>query len=371
MPALDPEMATPVHCRLREEGVDLRLGEGVSAFQPDGFEPDGGGLRVRTAVGGDYPADLVVLAIGVKPETSLARAAGLEVGDLGGLRVDARMRTSDPRIWAVGDVVEVRHVVTGRPALLPLAGPANRQGRIAADSIFGRRSRFRGVQGTSVCGLFGMTMAVTGASESLLRRCGMAFERIYLHPGHHVGYYPGSRPIDVKLLFAPQDGRILGAQAVGWEGVDKRIDVIAAAIQSRMTVYDLEESELCYAPQFGAAKDPVNVSGMIAANALRGDAPVSSWEEVLAGQDEGALLIDVRDEDEFAAGHVEGAINLPLHQLRGRLDELPRHRRLEIYCLVGHRGYYATRLLRLHGFDARNVSGGYKTWRQMEALCGE
>jgi rhodanese-related sulfurtransferase len=251
--------------------------------------------------------------------------------------------------------------------LLPLAGPANRQGRIAADSMFGRPSRFRGVQGTSVCGLFGMTLAVTGAGERQLRAADMAYEKIYLHPGHHVGYYPGSKPIDLKLLYAPDDGRLLGAQAVGWEGVDKRVDVIAMAIQGGMSVFDLEECELCYAPQFGAAKDPVNLAGMIGANALRGDAPVVSWEAERGG----AVLLDVRDRDEFDEDHPAGAVNLPLHELRSRLDELPRDRPLHVYCLVGQRAYYATRLLRLHGFDARNLTGGYKTWRQVEELCGD
>jgi NADPH-dependent 2,4-dienoyl-CoA reductase/sulfur reductase-like enzyme/rhodanese-related sulfurtransferase len=367
MPALDAEMATPVHCRLREEGVDLRLNEGVAAVEEGGPQADGAPLLVRTDAGAALPADLVILAIGVRPETALARAAGVDLGDLGGVRVDAQMRTSDPSIWAVGDVVEVQHVVTGKPMLLPLAGPANRQGRIAADSMFGRPSRFRGVQGTSVCGLFGMTLAVTGAGERQLRAADMAYEKIYLHPGHHVGYYPGSKPIDLKLLYAPDDGRLLGAQAVGWEGVDKRVDVIAMAIQGGMSVFDLEECELCYAPQFGAAKDPVNLAGMIGANALRGDAPVVSWEAERGG----AVLLDVRDRDEFDEDHPAGAVNLPLHELRSRLDELPRDRPLHVYCLVGQRAYYATRLLRLHGFDARNLTGGYKTWRQVEELCGD
>ena len=358
MPALDAEMATPLHCRLREEGVDLRLQESVSSFEEVGDR-----LVVHTDLGHRVPADLVVLGIGVRPETMLAASCGLEVGQLGGLRVDAQMRTNDPAIWAVGDVVENHHIVTGRPCLMPLAGPANRQGRVAADSIFGRPTRFRGVQGTSVCGLFGMTVATTGASESLLQSCEIPFEKLYLHPGHHVGYYPGSRPIDVKLLYSPDDGRLLGAQAVGWEGVDKRIDVLATALQAGLSVFDMEEVELCYAPQFGAAKDPVNIAGMIGANALRGDAPLAYW-----GDEEGQLL-DVRDPDEFAVGHAPGALHIPLHRLRERLSELPKDQPLRVYCLVGQRAYYATRLLRLNGFDARNVTGGYKTYLQLQEQC--
>ncbi len=357
LPALDAEMATPLQCRLIEKGVDLRLQASVTAFEQSDDR-----LIVHMDAGESIPADLVVLGIGVRPETHLARSCGLELGDLGGIRVDEQLRTSDPSIWAVGDVVENRHIVTNRWCLMPLAGPANRQGRVAADSIYDRPSKFRGVQGTSICGLFGMTVATTGANETMLKACDMAYQKIYLHPGHHVGYYPGARPLDIKLLFAP-DGRILGAQAVGWEGVDKRIDVIATALQAGMSVYDLEEVELCYAPQFGAAKDPVNIAGMIGANALRDDAPVRFWNEPL---DED--LLDVRDPDEFAAGHVPGAINIPLHHLRERLNELPVDRPIGVYCLVGQRAYYATRLLRLHGFDARNITGGYKTYLQFQEV---
>jgi rhodanese-related sulfurtransferase len=232
---------------------------------------------------------------------------------------------------------------------------------VAADAICGRSVRFRGVQATAVCGVFGLTVAMTGGNEKTLRRVGMNYERVYLHPGHHVGYYPGAKPIAMKLLFSPEDGRVLGAQALGEEGVEKRIDVIATAIQNRATVYDLEEAELCYAPQFGAAKDPVNVAGMIAANVLRGDAPLARWEDVPAGA---ALLLDVREPGEFAAGHVEGAVNIPLPELRRRLGELPRDRELWLYCGVGQRSYYAVRILRQHGFSARNLPGGFKTYSQ-------
>jgi len=361
LPPLDPEMAGYVAERLRAHGVALRLGAGVEGFRPR----DGGGLEVLAAGGEALPADVVILAIGVRPETALARAAGLTLGERGGIRVDEQMRTSDPHIWAVGDVVEVRDVVTGAWQLMPLAGPANRQGRIAAASILGRAAtadastRFRGVQGTAVCGLFGLTVAMTGASEKSLARAGRDdFERVYLHPGSHVGYYPGATPIHMKVLFARRDGRILGAQAVGEAGVERRIDVVAMAIQMGGTVYDLEEAELCYAPQFGAAKDPVNLAGMVAANHLRGDLPLAAWSE-LAGTT--AQLVDVRRPAEYARGHVPGAINVPLERLRVALDRLPRDRELWLVCAVGQRAYYATRLLQHHGFRVRVLSGGMET----------
>ena len=354
LPRLDPGMAQPLQAHLQERGVAVYTGDGVAAFTQ---EEDG--LAVYTSRGRRLPTDLVVLGLGVRPETGLAVQAGLELGPSGGIRVDQQMRTNDPRIWAVGDAVEVRDWVTGEDALVPLAGPANRQGRIAADAIAGRPSRFRGVQGTAVCGVFDLVAAITGASEKTLRRLGRPYAKVYGHPGHHVGYYPEAHPIDMKLLFEPEGGRLLGAQAVGRAGVEKRIDVIAMALQQGATVFDLEEAELCYAPQFGAAKDPVNVVGMVAANALRGDAPVARWEDL---EDSDALLLDVRDADEFAAGAVSGALNLPLHQLRQRLGELPHERPIWVYCQVGQRAYYATRILRLSGFDAHNLSGGYKTY---------
>jgi rhodanese-related sulfurtransferase len=285
----------------------------------------------------------------------------LEIGDRGGIRVNAQMQTSDPKIWAVGDVVEVKDFMTGEWTVIPLAGPANRQGRIAADVICGRDSTFRGVQGTSVCGLFGLTIASTGVNEKTLQRLRWDYGKVYLHPGHHVSYYPNAKPIDLKLLFLNQNGRILGAQAVGEEGAEKRIDVIAMALQTGATVFDLEEAELCYAPQFGAAKDPVNMAGMIAANALRGDAPLVHWQQL--ADLNGRLLLDVRNVNEFAAGHVKGAVNIPLSQLRGQMRELNPDREIWVYCQVGQRAYYATRVLRLNGFNAHNLSGGFKTYQ--------
>ena len=357
MPPLDPEMAEYAKQRLESRGVVLALADAVAEFG----QGSKGGLSVHTKNGKAYEADLVVLAIGVRPETALAREADLELGERDGIRVDSQMRTSDPRIWAVGDAVEVKNRVTGQWELIPLAGPANRQGRVAADAICGRTAHFDGVQATAVCGFFGLTVALTGATEKSLHRAGMVdFESIYLHPGNHVGYYPGAQVIHLKLLFRKSDGLVLGAQAVGEEGVARRIDVIATAIQMKATVFDLEEAELCYAPQYGAAKDPVNMAGMIAANVVRGDAAIAPWDELDSTK---AFLLDVRQPHEFDAGSIPGSINIPLGLLRSRLGELPTDREIWINCGVGQRSYYACRILSQHGFQTRNLSGGYSTYR--------
>jgi NADPH-dependent 2,4-dienoyl-CoA reductase/sulfur reductase-like enzyme/rhodanese-related sulfurtransferase len=357
MPPLDPELAAYAAQHLESRGIHLVLGDGVSAFE----QLSSGGLRVHTRSGATLDADMVVLSIGVRPESQLARDAGLEIGKRGGIRVDDQMRTSDPHIYAIGDAVEVRDYVTGEWELIPLAGPANRQGRVAADAICGRDSRFRGTQGTAVCGFFGLTVALTGATEkSLLRARRNDFQAVYLHPGHHVGYYPGAHPIHLKLLFRISDGLVLGAQAVGEKGVERRIDVIAQAIQMRATVFDLEEAELCYAPQYGGAKDPVNFAGMIAANAVRGDVRIAPWADL---DSTSACILDVREPREFKAGAIEGSINIPLGQLRNRIGELPASKEIWVTCAVGQRGYYACRILAQHGLRARNLSGGYTTYR--------
>jgi NADPH-dependent 2,4-dienoyl-CoA reductase/sulfur reductase-like enzyme/rhodanese-related sulfurtransferase len=356
LPPLDPEMAELVQRELVKNGVHLALGDAVAGFESSRE----GGLIVRTKSGARHEGDMVILGIGVRPETNLARTAGLELGERGGIKVDDQMRTSDPKIWAVGDAVEVRDSVLGGSLLMPLAGPANRQGRIAADVICGRKAQFRGVQGTAICGVFSCAAALTGASEKSLQRAGVTdYSKAYLHPRQHAAYFPGAKPMHLKLLFRTEDGRLLGAQAVGEEGVDKRIDVLSLAIQMGATVFDLEEAELCYAPQFGSAKDPINLAGMSASNTMRGDAPIASWSKLNSN---GFLLLDVRDEDEYQQGHIPGAKNIPLGQLRGRLSELPQEREIRLYCAGGQRAYYASRLLTQQGFRAQNLPGGYQTY---------
>jgi NADPH-dependent 2,4-dienoyl-CoA reductase/sulfur reductase-like enzyme/rhodanese-related sulfurtransferase len=352
LPPIDREHARLVEGHLRAHGVRVALNDGVAGFT----QVEGGALEVRTQSGTSYPADVVILALGVRPDTTLAKGAGLEIGDRGGIRVDEQMRTSNPDIFAVGDAVEVKDVGTGEWSLLALAGPANRQGRIAADVIAGRDSRFRGAQGTSICGLFGAAVAWTGVTEKTLRRRGdQDFEKIYLFPNSHAGYYPGAKPLELKVIFRKSDGRLLGAQALGRDaaGVDKRISALAVALQMGATVYDLEEAELCYAPQFGSAKDPVNFAGMVAADILRGDMPLSHWSAV-----NGGFLLDVREPVELAVEHAPGAVNIPLGQLRARLGELPRDREILVICRSGQRAYTATRILLQHGFKARDLSGG-------------
>jgi rhodanese-related sulfurtransferase len=297
---------------------------------------------------------MVVLAIGVRPETELAKMAGIEIGQRGGIRVNEHMVTTNPDILAVGDAVEVKDFVTGEWTLIPLAGPANRQGRIAADVIVGRDAHFRGTQGTSICKLFDAAIAQTGASEKTLLRLGdKDFEKIYLYPNSHAGYYPGAKILIIKALFRKSDGRLLGAQVLGEEGVPKRIDSFAMAIQMGCTIYDLEESELAYAPPYGSAKDPVNFAGMVAADVLRGDMPLCHWDSV-----DGGFLLDVRNPQEVDAESVAGAVNIPLPQLRARLGELPRDQGIHVFCRSAQRSYYATRILLQNGFKVRNISGG-------------
>jgi rhodanese-related sulfurtransferase len=313
-----------------------------------------GSLEVLTSSGKRHGADIVILAIGVRPETALAKAAGIEIGQRGGIRVDEHMRTSDPDIFAVGDAVEVKDFVTGQWTLVALAGPANRQGRIAADVIAGRDSRFRGTQGTSICQIFEAAIAQTGAGEKLLVKIGEKdFEKIYLYPNSHAGYYPGAKMLAIKVLFRKTDGRLLGAQVLGEDGVPKRIDSFAMAIQMGCTIYDLEESELSYAPPYGSAKDPVNFAGMVAADVLRGDMPISHWDSA-----DGNFLLDVRNPPELEVERVPGAFNIPLPELRARLGELPRDREILVFCRSAQRAYYATRILLQNGFKARNISGG-------------
>jgi NADPH-dependent 2,4-dienoyl-CoA reductase/sulfur reductase-like enzyme/rhodanese-related sulfurtransferase len=350
MPPLDPEMANLVKRYLKKHGVKVKTGDGVAGFRKN----ENSTLEVLTEKGKVHPADIVVMAIGVKPETELAKMAGIEIGKRGGIRVNEHMVTSDPDILAVGDAVEVKDFITGEWTLIPLAGPANRQGRIAADVIAGRKSKFRGTQGTSICKLFGATIAQTGISEKTLTILGdKDYEKIYLYPNSHAGYYPGAKMLIIKFLFRKSNGKVLGAQVLGEDGVPKRIDSFAMAIQMGCTIYDLEESELCYAPPYGSAKDPVNFAGMVAADVLNGDMPIVHWDSL--GD---SFLLDVRNPPELEVESIPGALNIPLPQLRARLAELPKDKEIAIICRSAQRAYYATRILLQNGFRAKNISGG-------------
>ena len=354
LPPLDAEMAAPLAEKLREHGIRVELGTQVAKVLPD---------SVVLADGRTVPADLVLMSIGVRPENRLAREAGLEIGERGGIAVDASMRTSDPGVYAVGDAAEKRDALTGEPTLIPLANLANRHGRLVADAIAGREVRARAATGTAVVRVFELTAAATGWNEKRLLAAGRPYQAVHLHPGSHAGYYPGASPIALKVLFDPRDGRILGAQAVGADGVDKRIDVIATAMAGGLTAPDLADLELAYAPPYGAAKDPVNMAGMIAENLATGTARTLQWHELDASLADGAALIDVRTAAEHARGSIPGALNIPVDELRDRVDEIPAGRPLIVHCQVGLRGHTAARLLtQLTGRPAANLDGGYATW---------
>jgi len=355
MLALDREMAEFVHQHLRAKEVELILSDAVAGFE----ERADGGQVVCTAGGRRIDCDLVVLAIGVRPEVKLARDADLTIGPTGGITVNEYLQTSDEDIYAIGDAIEVTDTVTGRPALIPLAGPANRQGRDAADNMCGRKVTYRGTQGTAIVRVFDMAVANTGASEKRLKDAGIEYLKSYTHSGSHAGYYPGATPLAIKLLFAPETGRILGAQIVGVDGVDKRIDVLATAIAARMTVLDLTEIELAYAPPYGSAKDPVNMAGYVADNILRGEIKPFYPDQLPATPEEDLALLDVRTLGEVQRGCIEGAVHIHVDELRAHVAEVPCDRPLVVYCLTGVRSYYACRILQQMGYDVRNFSGGY------------
>ena len=357
MPPLDFEMACFLSAHLKEKGVECVLGDGISSFSGDN-----GRLTVHTENGQKLTCDLVVLSIGVRPENRLAKEAGLETGGRGGIVVSATMQTSDPDIYAVGDAVEITDHVTGFRTMTPLAGPANKQARIAADNVMGRRSIFRGTLGTSVVKLFDLTVASTGANERFLTANNIPFLTSYTHSGSHASYYPGAEMMSIKLFFSPGNGRILGAQIVGQKGVDKRIDVIATAIHGSMTVYDLEELELAYAPPYSSAKDPVNIAGFVAANVLKGDVRNIHWHELIDTDPDNTVMIDLRNKDELdESGRLNSAAHIPLGELRNRLKELDPNKRYITFCAIGLRGYVGYRIMSQKGFDVRNLSGGYKT----------
>jgi len=349
---LDPEMASPLADAVRAQGVDLRLGVSLESIEADG---------VTLTDGSRIPAAFVVDAAGVTPETALAEAAGLRLGETGGIRVDETNRTSDPDVFAVGDGVEKQDLVGGDAALVTMAGLANRHGRSVADVIAGREISARPALGTGIVGVFGLAAAKVGWSEKALAAAGRPHYVVHVHPASHAGYYPGAETLSIKLIADPDSDRILGAQIVGRDGVDKRIDVIATAMHAGLPAAELAHLELAYAPQFGSAKDAVNIAGYVAENVRTGTTPSLQWHELGAARDAGATLIDVRSPAEFAAGSIPGALNLPLDELRDRLAEVPAGD-LVVHCQVGLRGHLATRLLAQHGFPVRNLDGGYRTW---------
>jgi NADPH-dependent 2,4-dienoyl-CoA reductase/sulfur reductase-like enzyme/peroxiredoxin family protein/rhodanese-related sulfurtransferase/TusA-related sulfurtransferase len=365
MGPIDPEMATPLQEHLRMKGVDLCLGSSVTAI-----EESDGQLEARLSTGRAIPCGLVILAVGVRPEVKLAAEAGLTIGQRKGIVVDDHMRTSDPDIYAVGDAIEVQDLVGGFPTVIPLAGPANRQGRIAAINALGGDAVYERTQGTAICKVFDLAVGMTGLSEKALKRAGLPYEKIYVHPASHAGYYPGATQLSLKLLFDPENGKVLGAQCVGADGVDKRIDVLAVAIRAGMTVYDLEKLELAYAPPFGSAKDPVNYAGFVAANVLRKEARICHVADVVKpGPNQ--LLLDVRTAIEVQQGTIPDSVHIPLDELRSRLSELPKDKEILVFCQVGLRGYLACRILSQNGFACRNLTGGYRTYGHATGLMAD
>ena len=358
MAPLDFSMAAIVHRQLTEKGVGLHLEDGVNRFE----EKDGG-VTVHLRSGKQIATDMVLLSIGVRPETKLAKDAGLAIGERGGIAVNDYMQTSDADIYALGDAVEVRHLVTGQPALIPLAGPANKQGRIVADNIvFGNKKKYPGSIGTSIAKVFDLTVAAAGANAKLLQQNNIPYISSYTHGASHAGYYPGAVPLSIKILFAPENGKLLGAQIVGFNGVDKRIEMLAQVIQRGGTVHDLAELEHAYAPPYSSAKDPVNMAGFVAENILNKKSRIIQWRE-LAELPADTIRIDVRTHDEYKLGTIPGFINIPVDELREHLDELPKEKPIVVTCAVGLRGYLAYRILVQNGFKhVRNLSGGYKTW---------
>lgn len=358
MAPLDFSMAAIVHRQLTDKGVGLHLEDGVSRFE----EKDGG-VTVHLRSGKQIATDMVLLSIGVRPETKLAKDAGLAIGERGGIAVNDYMQTSDADIYALGDAVEVRHLVTGQPALIPLAGPANKQGRIVADNIvFGNKKKYPGSIGTSIAKVFDLTVAAAGANAKLLQQNNIPYISSYTHGASHAGYYPGAVPLSIKILFAPENGKLLGTQIVGFNGVDKRIEMLAQVIQRGGTVHDLAELEHAYAPPYSSAKDPVNMAGFVAENILNKKSRIIQWRE-LAELPADTIRIDVRTHDEYKLGTIPGFINIPVDELREHLDELPKEKPIVVTCAVGLRGYLAYRILVQNGFKhVRNLSGGYKTW---------
>jgi len=361
LPPFDSEMVFELQKHMELNKVRLHLSSGVS-----GFKNKDRGLTVEMKNSKSIDADMAIISIGVKPDSRLAADAGIELNSRGGIRVSPEMLTSDPDIFAVGDSVEVLDAVGGIPAQIPLAGPANRQGRVAADNIFGRKTYYKGTLGSAILKVFEMNGACVGASEKTLKKLGIKYEKVYLHPLSHAEYYPGAERMHLKVIFSVGDGKILGAQAIGSEGIDKRIDVLATAMKAGMTVFDLEELELCYAPPFGSAKDPINMAGFIASNIIRGD--IKCWyPEDYPSETDGSMIIDLRPREMFMKSRIPGAVNIPLSELRMRISEIPSDKNIFLYCRVGFSSYLAYRIMVQKGFGKngrilKTLSGGITTF---------
>jgi NADPH-dependent 2,4-dienoyl-CoA reductase/sulfur reductase-like enzyme/peroxiredoxin family protein/rhodanese-related sulfurtransferase/TusA-related sulfurtransferase len=361
MPQMDQEMTVPLHDEMEQNGVKLFLKNGVSKIERTGRSHDGAhhtkGFVVELQDSTKLEADMVIMAIGVRPNNELAKECDLEIGESGGIKVNKSLQTSDPDIYAVGDAVEITNLVTGTPARIPLAGPANRQGRMAANNIFGAKEEYKGTLGTAICKIFDVGAASTGMSERMLKKLDIKYNRLYINPSSHASYYPGAEVMNIKVLF-DDDGKILGAQIVGRDGIDKRIDILATAMRMGIKIQDLEELELAYAPPFGSAKDAVNFVGFVGNNMLKGDTKVVYPDDL----PENYLILDVRSEDEYMCGSVDNSINIPLDQLRGRLKEVPKDKHIAVLCRTGVRSYNAERILRSSGYNVSNLAGGYIAW---------
>jgi NADPH-dependent 2,4-dienoyl-CoA reductase/sulfur reductase-like enzyme/rhodanese-related sulfurtransferase len=353
LPVMDKEMAAFIQQELHKHNVALWLNDAVANFMPSDSR-----LMVGLKSGMELSCEMVILAMGVRPEVDLARQAKLQIGTTGGIKVNKQLQTSDPDIYAIGDAIEVRDFALDNPTLIPLAGPANKQGRMVADNICGRTRQYNGTQGTSILKVFDLTVAMTGASEKALAKTNIEYEKLYIHPANHVSYYPGAEQMHIKLLFSRPEGKILGAQIVGFHGVDRRIDIFAVAIRAGLTVFDLQEMELAYAPPYGSGKDAVNMAGFVASNILEDTMEVAHWDQL----DRDDYILDVRTVGEFKRGNVPSSVNIPVNEIRNRLDELPKDTIINVYCRVGIRSYIACRILMQKGFVARNISGGYITY---------
>ncbi len=355
MAPLDIEMASIIHEHLIDKNVELILKDGVAGFENKG-------KKIILSSGKEIVTDMIILSIGVKPETTIAKEANLKLNERGAIVVDKFMKTSDPSIYALGDAIEVMDFVNKKPTMIPLAWPANRQGRIVADNICGKNREYKGTLGSSVAKVFDNTVATTGNNEKILKRLGIEYQAIHIHPGSHAGYYPGSFPIALKMLFDPKSGKIFGAQGVGLDGVDKRIDVIATAIKGNLTVFDLQDIEPCYAPPYNSAKDPVNMLGYYASNIIEGLTSIIQWHEIDKLDKGNSIIIDIREEFELVTGSFDNSIHIPLGKLRDRLNEIPRDKNIYVTCQIGLRGYVACRILEQNGIKCTNIDGGIKTY---------